>query len=84
MESLADQITDALEKQGVYVVQDEELRRIWPDTRNRYRQVKDFATSHGWRLFAYGDGRGAMFARKGRANTWLRAKLDVEWWCDAN
>lgn len=43
MESLADQITDALERQGVYVVRDEELRRIWPDAKNRYIQVKDFA-----------------------------------------
>jgi len=84
MESLAHQITDALERQGVYVVRDEELRRIWPDAKNRYIQVKDFATSHGWRLFAYGDGRGAMFAKKGRASTRLRARLDVEWWCGSN
>ena len=47
-------------------------------------QVKDFANSHGWRLFAYGDGRGAMFAKKGRASTRLRAELDVEWWCGSN
>ena len=84
MKSLAHQITDALERQGVYVIRDEELRRIWPDAKNRYLQVKDFANSHGWRLFAYGDGRGAMFAKKVRASTSLLAKLDVEWWCGSN
>jgi len=84
MEPLENQITDALEKQGVYVVRDEELRQIWPDPRHRYIQVKDFAAAHGWRLFAYGDGRGAMFAKKGRASSSVRAKLDVEWWCGSN
>ena len=84
MESLEHQINTALERQGVFVVEDEELRRLWPDARHRYIQVKDFAAAHGWRLFAYSDGRGAMFAKKGRASTKLRAKLDLEWWCGSN
>ena len=84
MKSLADEITHLLERQGVCVIRDEELRRIWPDGRSRYLRVKDFATSHGWRLFAYGDGRGAMFAKKGRANSRVRAELDVAWWCNSN
>jgi len=84
METLEDQIAKALATDGVYLVEDEQLRRLWPDNQHRYAQVKEFAARHGWRLFAYGHGRGAMFAKKGRIRPRLQSKVDVDWWCGKN
>jgi hypothetical protein len=81
LELVAKEISEAVQKDGAYIIRDAELRRIWPDLRQRYIQLKDFAAAHGWRVFAYGDGRGAMIIPKGRADRALRSKLDLEWWC---
>lgn len=80
VETMTREISEGVQKDGVYVIRDEDLRRLWPDLRYRYLQVKDFAAAHGWRVFAYGDRRGAMFIRKGKAPAALRSKLDLEWW----
>lgn len=81
MNTLAHEINKALDSQGVYLVADEQLRRLWPDPDHRYLQVKEFAASNGWRLFAYGEGRGAMFVKKRRSRGEIDPELDLEWWC---
>jgi hypothetical protein len=78
VETVAREISEALQKNAVYLISDADLRQLWPDLQQRYTQIKEFAAAHGWRLFAYGDGRGAMFIRKGKATPDVRSKVDLE------
>jgi hypothetical protein len=84
METLEDRIAKSLATDGVCLVDDEQLCRVWPDSQHRYMQVKEFAALHGWRLFAYGQGRGAIFAKKGRIKPKLQSKVDLQWWCEGD
>ena len=81
VETVAREISEALQKNAVYLISDADLRQLWPDLQQRYTQVKEFAAALGWWLFAYGVGGGEMFIRKGKATPDVRSKVDLDWWC---
>jgi hypothetical protein len=63
MKQLERMVADTLEKEGLCIVPEEHLRRVWPDDTDRHVQVARFADKHAWMLFSYSDYQGAIFAR---------------------
>ena len=64
MKRLAATICKALEVTEHCAVDGQELARVWPsDGVTRQRLVEQFATEHGWTVYHYKDGFGAIFAK---------------------
>ena len=66
MDSLATAISQALKKQPLCIVPQEEVNRVWPDEKDRQRAIVRFAVKNKWRVFSY-SGRGAIFMRDRRS-----------------
>ena len=62
MEQLVQQVESALQTQTYCFVRPDELQRVWPhvDETHREQVVREFAHQHGWRVFSYNRGVGAM------------------------
>jgi hypothetical protein len=65
MKNLAHRIRHQLRleanKLGHCAVYEEELRRAWPDEKNRKTKIEQFAKEHGFWLAYYRDGSCAIF-----------------------
>ena len=64
IEDLERKVAEQLEKGGLCIVSDEELRLVWPSERDRGAEVARFATEHNWMLLSYAEEQGAIFASR--------------------
>jgi hypothetical protein len=64
VEILRQTVSRALEKKSFCMVPYDELKRVWPNAKDRVENVSVFAGEHDWRLFSCVDGLGAMIVRK--------------------
>ena len=64
MEILSSKIAATLEREPYCLVPISELARVWPNPFNRLLELQRFADQHGWTVFSYSAGLGAMFVPK--------------------
>ncbi len=64
MQTLERAVSEGLAKDQSYTIRSEELYRLWPvPWAEQERKVKEFAEAHGWRLFHYSHGIGAVLVK---------------------
>ena len=81
MELLVQHVESALKTQRHCFVRPEELQRVWPHVGEAHREevVREFAQQHGWRVFSYNRGVGAMIVAEQPASlNSLDAQTSVE------
>jgi len=64
METLKENIMAHLAGRDFSLIPEEELERVWPDAGLRVAEIEQFADKHGYQLFSYTKGRGAIFTRR--------------------
>jgi hypothetical protein len=67
MQTLERAVSDGLAKDRACTIKPEELDRLWPiPLREQEYKVREFAEAHGWDVFHYSDGIGAVLVKANR------------------
>ena len=67
LQTLTRAVSEGLEKDRSYTIKPEELNRVWPvSSREQEHKVREFAEAHGWNVFHYSHGVGAVLVKANR------------------